>query len=688
MFKNSYFYFFILINTILVSCTRENPSWEVGLLTPLIKSSLKIKDLSRDSLVTSDTSGLIRLVYSKNLNNISVDSFFSISDTTVAKSFAIDSLRLYNLTIDYPFTLGSIARQAGSIGLLILALQGNTIAIPSIGPLSVPKIEYNADTIFTSMSLDDGKIEVKFSNNLPIDITDVKFELRNVLNNELLVDGNFPFIKSNSVEAQTYSLAGKTFGSKIAIEVKSFSSPGSNNVPVLIDTNNSIVASLRVYDLRPNKATALWPAQNIIEQYLDFNLRRLNVELTYADIKSGKIFLKLKSTIDDTLHFYYDLPGATKNGVPFKIIKDLAPGTTSNPSSIFEVYDFSGYQLDLSGSNKDTFNATPNSIIVRIDSTGIQKTFSKADNIQVELGFQNLKPSYARGYMSMDTFSFGPATQDLEFFKDISGKVNFDDANMSVVVKNSIGTDAIGEIKKFKVINTRKQTQTQLTSTELNKLIVIPRAIDNNGKLPVSSSLTEVKLNKSNSNLASLISTLPDQIEYEIQMRTNPNGDLYGRKDFIYDGELLDISLQLDVPLNFSAEDLSLTRIENFNGQTFDLQNVIDGVLMLNFENQYPLAMHVQLDFIDDSGANPVKYFTIESNILPGDLDQNGKVLNKKSSLTQIPISAKEIENLNKANKIIIKARFSTKDNPNLIKIYDYYCMDLVLSASFNYKID
>ncbi|NOT36170.1 MAG: hypothetical protein HOP11_02200, partial [Saprospiraceae bacterium] len=182
---------FLLIIIILVSCNRDNPSWNIGLLTPLLKSKLSIKDLVNDTIVKSDNDKLVHLIYSKNLSTISIDSFFSISDTTVSKSFSIDSLRLYNLSIDYPFTLEEIAKQAGPIGQLILALNGSTTAIPAIGPLAVPKIEYNADTIFTSMSLDDGKIDVKISNNLPIEITNVQFELRNAINNELLVNGIF-----------------------------------------------------------------------------------------------------------------------------------------------------------------------------------------------------------------------------------------------------------------------------------------------------------------------------------------------------------------------------------------------------------------------------------------------------------------------------------------------------------------
>ncbi|NOT37824.1 MAG: hypothetical protein HOP11_10645, partial [Saprospiraceae bacterium] len=461
-----------------------------------------------------------------------------------------------------------------------------------------------------------------------------------------------------------------------------------NNVPVLIDIKNSIIASLRVYDLRPNKATALWPAQNIIEQYLDFNLRRLNVQLTYTDIKSGRIFLRLKSTIDDTLHFYYDLPGAKKNGVPFRIIKDLPPGTPSSPSEIREVYDFKGYSLDLSGTSKDTFNATPNSIIVRIDSTGVQKTFSKEDNIIVELGFEELKPTYATGYMGQDTFNFGPSEVSLDYFKNITGNVNFDQAALKLVIENNIGTDAVGEIKNLKAINSINNKEVELTSNILNQTIKIDRATDNNGTLPVKPTFTTINLDKDNSNVNSLINTLPDKIQYGIQMRSNPQGDLYRRKDFIYDGKLLDINLQLDVPLSLSAQGIKLQHVEDFVAGNVDLQEVIDGTLHILSENKYPLDVNLLIEFISDINNNTTVNFTMPVKIQGADLNSTGQVDLAKSSKSDIPISFNDIEKLKQSNKVRISATLDTRNQPNIIRIYDSYDMDIAITASFNYKID
>lgn len=679
--------YILTIFIIFTSCQRDNPSWSVDLLAPIAKGKLKISDISPDSLYKPDSSGLAHLYFDRALYNLSVDSFFSISDTTVAKSFAIDSLRLYTLNIQYPLTLGAIARQSGPVGALILALHGSTFAIPAIGPLSVPPVDLNADTLFTSMTLDDGKIDVRFENNLPVDITDVRFALKNANNGLKLLEGNFPFIRANTAESQTFSLSGLTVQSKLTVEVSNFSSPGSGGKPVLVDTNNSIIAALRVYDLRPSKATAIWPAQNIIEQYLDFNLRRLNVKLKFAKIKSGKVYLKLLSTIDDTLHFYYSLPGAVKNGKGFEIRKDLAPGTTFQPSAIYEEYDFSGYDLDLSGSNKDTFNATPNSIIVSIDSTGIQKTFSKADNILVELGFKDLKPSYAKGYLGMDTFSFGPNSTSFDFLRDLNGKFKFSEIQLNVDVENKIGAEGILQIEQVAALNSNTGQQLSLISSELNKPLRIPSASDQNGFPPILPGKTSLQLDRTNSNINDCVAVLPDQLNYSLALITNPNGNVTDYRDFIYDGQLLDIRLKMDVPLNFSVENCSLQDTSDLNTGGLNLQNATEGTLYLKVENEFPLDADIGIKFEEQAGLSQ-PLLEVNGRVNAAEIVNGDRTSGPKTTLIEIPVSQAQVNKLKNAHTVIFGAKFNSKPDKTQVKIYDDYTMNLSLTADLKYKID
>lgn len=86
--------------------------------------------------------------------------------------------------------------QAGLLGFLIISQNGLEIAIPSIPSFSAPVVPISADSIFSTMTLATGQMDISFTNGLPIDITNVVFELRNRSTNELIVQGNFPLIAS------------------------------------------------------------------------------------------------------------------------------------------------------------------------------------------------------------------------------------------------------------------------------------------------------------------------------------------------------------------------------------------------------------------------------------------------------------------------------------------------------------
>ena len=92
-FKNSFgvkaiFYFFISIVILVSSCRKEDkkPSWETGIVTPLIKSSLGINDIVTDTLLVANPDSSLKLVYENHLYNIALDSLFVFFTTGGSKN--------------------------------------------------------------------------------------------------------------------------------------------------------------------------------------------------------------------------------------------------------------------------------------------------------------------------------------------------------------------------------------------------------------------------------------------------------------------------------------------------------------------------------------------------------------------------------------------------------------------------
>ena len=675
------------ISILAFHCRKSEPSWQVDLLSPLLHSSIGLEDLIADSLIKKDANGELAVVFQKKLYDIRIDSIFSFYDTGVIKSYNIDSLSLYNTKIDYPITLGQICRNSGFLGLFIASQHGNSIAVPAIPAVSSPAIEIDADSLFTTMTLLEGNIDITLKNGLPIDVSNVIFELRNASNRELLVSGNFPLIAAGKTETKTYSLAGKTVEGKLIGQLISLASPGSNGVPVKIDTNNAVIASINVYNLHPKIATAIFPAQNLINKSQPFILKGLPVFLKNSKIQSGQIILKLFSTLQDSVQFSYKLPSATKNGIAFEVSKTLDPAPPGGLSVFDKTFDFSGYNLNLSGTNGDTFNTAYNEFIAKVEYTGQKKTLSIQDSFRAQISFVNLRPEYATGYLGQQKYEVGPASLDIDLFKNVQGNFNLENVKFNIEAENFIGADAQVKINELQSVNTRKNTTISLTGNYNNAPLLIQRATDLNGNLPVTPSYASLTINSQNSNINSYINNLPDKINYSFLLETNPNGNVSNYKDFIYDGKFLNLNMNIEMPLQFSATGISLADTVDLDLNQNNIENIQSAILYLIADNGFPLESSIELTALDEAGNPTFKLLDGSQKISAGVLESNGKVNLKKRSKLSIPLDKNQIDLLIKTKKIKIVSTFDTKPDMNSIKIYDSYKIDFYLTGDFNYLV-
>src|SRR5258706_131775 len=103
----SYFFVFLKINLFMntlraiglvllcfvavLSCKKEseNPQWDVDILAPLVTSTLDISNLVADSLLQSDSAGVMHVVFEKNLYKTNLDSLVKIPDTVLTTLFSI-----------------------------------------------------------------------------------------------------------------------------------------------------------------------------------------------------------------------------------------------------------------------------------------------------------------------------------------------------------------------------------------------------------------------------------------------------------------------------------------------------------------------------------------------------------------------------------------------------------------------
>lgn len=685
------FSLFVLMWSVLFlsNCKIHNTSFETELLAPLVKTKLNLNQIINDEEYEADSSGLVHLIYRTKLYDLAIDSFFEFNDTSLRETFRIDSLSLYSTTVEYPLTLGTLARNAGPIGQLLLLFHGFNQTIPAIPSISAAPIDISADTIFTTMTLEQGTMELALQNGLPIDVEDIMFELRNKQNNELVISGSFPLVPAGGTVSESFDLAGKTVEGQLVAQLQNLSSPGSKGQPVLIDTNNFILASLKVYNLHPSMATAIWPKQNLINDAYYFALEGLPVELKESRIASGTSRIRLSSTLEDSVRFVYKLLTATLNGVPFERHLVLPPAPKGGSSQYTEAASLKGYHFDFSGDMNDSFNVSFNQVVASIDSTGIMKSFSKQDSIFIELSFENLKPEYARGYLNDTTLGTGRTEERIELFERInSGNLELDNAKLGLHVDNKVGVDFTLFINEITSLNNRTGKFVSLNSNSINSGIVIPRAKDAGGQLPIVPGIVDVILDAGNSNITEFISNLPDRMNYDIEMRVNPMGNTSLWNDFIYDQNFLQLDLDLDIPFHISARGLMLSDTVAFSLSGTEYDEIREGVLHAFFKNDFPFETALQIYLLSENGSVSDSLFTGQ-RLIAAAQSTPGEIFTKSvETRIDIPVDRSKIDRLLKAKSLAVHAVFDTKPEGELVKIYDQYYLEFQLTADFIYLVE
>jgi len=200
------------------------------------------------------------------------------------------------------------------------------------------------------------------------------------------------------------------------------------------------------------------------------------------------------------------------------------------------------------------------------------------------------------------------------------------------------------------------------------------------------------ELDNSNSNVKALLESLPDHLEYSIDVDINPNGNYYNYQDFVDFEKSLDISMDIEIPLSLKANNLQLVDTIDFSleGQTgFDNIRNID----FNFivDNSFPLSAKTQLYFLDQNGKIIDSLFTDYVEVASGiPVAPLCKVNDMVNSHFVSEFDDERTQKIKKTTKAVIKAYFNTNSTNNCndyLKIYSDYKFDFKLTSRFKYRL-
>lgn len=694
---------FILVAFALMlsNCKKDNSSkWDTELLVPIATSSLSIENIVKDStLIQKNSDNSLLLTYSKEIYEFSLaKQIINIPDTFIGTSFRLDSLRLPNQLIFYKTTLGQMANQlkaspdptSQAFGNFIINSHQQYRVIPPINGLAAPPTIFDASLLFDNAKLKTGAIDMIIRNFYPIPISSATIEVKDLKTNTVVLTETIPYIPAKDSIFKTVDISGKSVSNSLSFELKDLNSPGSNGQQVYVDTTDYIEAYLRMYDLRIEEATAVFPTQDVVSLTEEITQQLGDRRLTYIDCRRGKLKIYVTSTVQEQLYLEYTLEGAfDKYGKPLKEFTTVPPAPPGGSSTIDKEFDISGYSIDLSGKNGNKFNTYTQSIKARIDSSGQQRTLSLKDSLIVRYDLKDIAPNYIKGYAGRDTVIANDSTE-FDFFSSLfkSGTIQLKDVDLKLTLDNGMGIDGVVKINDFTAYSPQNGSRT-LSGSVLNSPFNVGRAKD----FPFKSTVSTFNINSANSNITDVISILPKQLRYNLEIKTNPNGNTGFYRDFAYLESALKVNLDATIPLSFIANNLTLLDTINFDLSNSNLKvnGITDGVINIITQNKYPIEAKMKIIIVDEN------YVTVDTLIKDmfvsaAPTDGNCKVTQSQRNKTTVAVDQTRIDNIKRGKKAIILAEFNTPQNNAAcngkpLQIYSDYKLDVTFTARFNYSV-
>ena len=412
------------------------------------------------------------------------------------------------------------------------------------------------------------------------------------------------------------------------------------------------------------------------------------VELRKVIVKSGFVTFKVKSKIREVTNYLYSIPCATLGGVPFSRYITVPPRVGSAPGIYNQTFDLSGYTINLTGPAGTQINTIYTSLAANISTTALDTVLvTPSDSLIIDNTFFDLVPYYAKGYFGNNTYSTGVSESSFTLFdRIVDGTIQLEDVDFNFSIENPIGLDARLYIDNITSVNSRTGNTINLSNSLIGSPININRASESGGL--IYPTYANFPLNTSNSNIKPMIENLPDKFGYSMQVITNPLGNISGSNDFIYSDRLLKAKLNMEIPLSIVANNLTLADTLDLNiSQSNGTQNINDGSITLFANNGFPFDAKLQMYLLNENNTIRDSIFGYANTIVEAPINSSLRVIGKKLTKITVPISAEKMNTLYDTKKVVMKVKFNTSSQPQYIKIYSEYSIDIKLVGDFNYTI-
>ncbi len=314
------------------------------------------------------------------------------------------------------------------------------------------------------------------------------------------------------------------------------------------------------------------------------------------------------------------------------------------------------------------------------------KTIKDNDAIQYE---------HIIGYLDNFDFSVGTDTIELGIYKESTlSEIFFKEPYMDVFAENSIGLPLDIHFDRFIFYNDEGDT-TNVGGHGFH---------DNNPwrinypSVMGQTEMTDITLDRNNTNLDDLLAISPIEAKYEVRGETNPDQDT-GISNFIRYDSRFDIDVEINLPLHGNVQNYRFLDTLEFSMKEHEAGEIIEWIeLKFVIDNGFPIDLAMQAYFLDENDNVLAGLFEDYEEIFKAaKVDTEGKVTEETREETIIFVEHDKIDEVADAEYIVVSFSAATQQESNppkgsgdpfSVKIYDYYTVGVQLGTRVKLSAD
>jgi hypothetical protein len=307
------------------------------------------------------------------------------------------------------------------------------------------------------------------------------------------------------------------------------------------------------------------------------------------------------------------------------------------------------------------------------------------EEVNVDMTFTDLVFQSAYGYFGdYDTLLIDNERFEFKLFEyQFEGNVYFGDPRINLLVNNSFGLPIGINLFNMTAYSQKTGIETDIIlNPGVNPFLINAPDISHIGQ----SVVTEISINKTNSNINEVTNTTLSYIDYSARAITNPTG-LPSQNNFVFDSSRASVDYEIVLPMDLRAEDFELEDTVEFDLSGIPEQGAeleIDSFqIRLATTNTMPVEIYMQVVFVDSS------YNIIDSLFLDGaedvirspEIDQDGKVI--QAGVNEIFEDLTDrVSKMRDTRHAFVRGTFETADQgQRMVKFYSYSDLNFKLGS-------